>query len=184
LFGLTIPIFFIIIVYYLIRSLIIGGPATAFQTETRISDGEPFTLYKFRVLGRPEHWEGQSIKDAEDDNTTTWLGNLLLRVYLDELPQLFNVLVGDMRLVGPRPWEVTGAKNELKNTGLRRKYLSRAGLTGPDQLQKGFSDRHDKWEGDYRYLYLQYHGGRLKRLRVDIIMIAQTVVPVLKSEGE
>lgn len=183
---LTSPIFLLTIAYYRFRSVLIGGPANSFHTERRMSEGDPFTLYKFRVLKRPSVIDPDSderVKDYEGGDEETALGRLLVRVYLDELPQIYNVLRGDMRLVGPRPKPVRVAEAE-REEGLRRKYLVRPGMTGPDQLQKGYPDRHTRYEGDYRYIYYQQHAGRLGRLSLDLRMLVQTVVPMVKAEGK
>ena len=78
--------------------------------ERRISRGREFDLLKFRTLRR-EALEGQAGHESHarlleaDPENLTWAGRVLLKPwYLDELPQLVNVLRGDMSLVGPRPW--------------------------------------------------------------------------------
>lgn len=180
----TSPVFLIVSLYYLGRSLLVRDSPSAFQTERRISEGEPFQLYKFRTLANPARIGDSNIKDHEDAEKTTVVGRALIQVYLDELPQLYNVLRGDMRLVGPRPWAVQDAEQERESTGLRRKFLARAGLTGPDQVQKGYPDRHTAYEGDYRYLYRQQCGSRIERLKADLKLLGQSIVPVLKAEGK
>ena len=64
--------------------------------------GVPFAIYKFRTM-RPSRARGGSAMAVESASRITWLGSLLRRTKLDELPQVFNVLLGDMSLVGPRP---------------------------------------------------------------------------------
>ena len=99
-FGLVVlsPLF--LIIYILIR-LESRGPG--FYCQERIGkDGVPFGLYKFRSM-RTGADKGSLITVGEHDNRITRIGYFLRRYKLDELPQLWNVLKGDMSLVGPRP---------------------------------------------------------------------------------
>ena len=122
-----------------------GGPV--FYRHKRIGrDGKPFGCLKFRtmILGaeaclneylsyHPEQrWEWEQDQKLAFDPRVTAIGNVLRRLSLDELPQLVNVLVGEMSLVGPRP--VT--EGELKHYGAAASaYLAvRPGLTGPWQV--------------------------------------------------
>jgi len=92
-------------------------------------DGEPFDLYKIRTM-RPS--EGTTVTTAGDSRITV-SGRLLRRYKIDELPQLWNVLKGDMSLVGPRP-DVEGYADRLE--GDERIVLSvRPGITGPASLK-------------------------------------------------
>jgi putative colanic acid biosynthesis UDP-glucose lipid carrier transferase len=181
----TSPIFIVTICYYAVRSVLVGGSPYPLHTEQRVSEGDPFTLYKFRTLKNPDITDKDNrVKHFEGGDEETAVGRFLVRTYLDELPQLYNVLRGDMRLVGPRPKPVNVATEERDSKGLRRKFLVRPGLTGPDQLQKGYPDRHTAYEGDYRYIYYQQHWGRLERLSLDLKMLSKTLTPVLKAEGK
>lgn len=100
--------------------------------QTRIGrDGEPFTLYKLRTM-LADARAGTVVTRADDPRITRF-GRLLRRWKLDELPQLWNVLVGDMSLVGPRP-DVPGYADRL--TGEDRLLLRvRPGITGPATLK-------------------------------------------------
>ena len=98
--GLVIlsPIF--IVLYLLIRIESKGG---GFYSQERIGkNGKPFKLYKFRSMRIGSDKKGL-ITFGEKDNRITMTGFILRRYKLDELPQLWNVFIGDMSLVGPRP---------------------------------------------------------------------------------
>jgi lipopolysaccharide/colanic/teichoic acid biosynthesis glycosyltransferase len=82
--------------------LITSGAPVIFRQYRIGRDGVPFTIYKFRTM-RPSHARGRSAIAIESASRITWLGFLLRRTKLDELPQLFNVLTGEMSLVGSRP---------------------------------------------------------------------------------
>lgn len=94
-------------------------------------DGQPFTLYKFRSMVTSSDENGPRIT-RKGDPRVTGIGRLLRRTKLDELPQLFNTLIGDMSLVGPRPEdpEYVKAYSERQREVLRVK----PGLTSPATL--------------------------------------------------
>lgn len=92
------PIF--IILYIIIRT---GSKGGAFYVQERIGKGgKPFMLYKFRTMHVGSDSEGL-LTIGKDDNRITRVGYFLRKTKIDELPQLLNVLKGDMSLVGPRP---------------------------------------------------------------------------------
>lgn len=121
------PIF--LIVWILIRVKMPGGPA--FFTQQRVGkNGQLFTMVKFRsmIVGH----SGSSISVAGESRITP-LGEKLRKYKLDELPELWNVLVGDMSFVGPRP-DVPGYADRLKEED--REILNlRPGITGPASLK-------------------------------------------------
>ena len=104
--------------------------ASGFFCQQRVGrNGELFKVVKLRTM-RPV--EGTTVTQAGDTRITRW-GAKLRRYKLDELPQLWNVLIGDMSLVGPRP-DVPGFMDHL--TGSDRKILMlRPGITGPASLK-------------------------------------------------
>lgn len=98
--GLIILFPFFIVFYLLIRIESKGG---AFYVQERIGkDGKPFGLYKFRSMRVGSDAEGL-LTVGERDNRITRIGYIIRKTKIDELPQLLNVLKGDMSLVGPRP---------------------------------------------------------------------------------
>lgn len=113
----------------LIRIKMPGGPVIFKQT--RIGrHGKPFTMYKFRSMTM--HHSGSSVS-VKGESRITPLGSVLRKYKLDELPELWNVLKGDMSLVGPRP-DVPGYADKLQ--GDDREILRlRPGITGPASLK-------------------------------------------------
>ena len=118
-----------IVVAILIKIKMPGGPA--FFTQKRVGrNGKLFTMYKFRSM-TVDHG-GSSVSVAGESRITP-LGAKLRKYKLDELPELWNVLVGDMSFVGPRP-DVPGYADAL--TGDDREVLKlRPGITGPASLK-------------------------------------------------
>lgn len=86
-----------------VMSRITGGPGVVFRQERIGKDGKPFTLLKFRTHRPADEKESATRWSVAHDNEMRWFCRVLRRTSLDELPQLWNVLRGDMSLVGPRP---------------------------------------------------------------------------------
>ena len=119
----------LLVVAILIKVKMPGGPVLF--TQHRIGkDGKLFTMYKFRSMTMSH--SGSSISVAGESRITP-LGAVLRKYKLDELPELWNVLIGDMSFVGPRP-DVPGYADSLQ--GEDRLILKlRPGITGPASLK-------------------------------------------------
>ena len=119
----------LLVVALLIKIKMPGGPA--FFTQKRVGrNGKLFTMYKFRSM--TVSYSGSSISVAGESRITP-LGSVLRKYKLDELPELWNVLIGDMSFVGPRP-DVPGYADKLQ--GEDRLILQlRPGITGPASLK-------------------------------------------------
>lgn len=121
------PILFV--VWILIRIKMPDGPAVF--TQKRVGKGGIlFTMYKFRSMSA--HHSGSTVSVAGESRITP-LGAKLRRYKLDELPELWNVLIGDMSFVGPRP-DVPGYADKLEGDD-RRVLQLRPGITGPASLK-------------------------------------------------
>ena len=116
-------------VSYLIRKKMPGGPVI-FKQKRVGKGGKIFTVYKFRSMDVAHH--GSSVSLAGEARITP-LGAVLRRYKIDELPELWNVLIGDMSFVGPRP-DVPGYADQLQ--GEDREILKfRPGITGPASMK-------------------------------------------------
>ena len=116
-------------VSYLIRKKMPGGPVI-FKQKRVGKGGKIFTVYKFRSMDVAHH--GSSVSLAGEARITP-LGAVLRRYKIDELPELWNVLIGDMSFVGPRP-DVPGYADQLQ--GEDREILQlRPGITGPASMK-------------------------------------------------
>lgn len=109
------------------------SPGPALFTQERIGlNGKPFTLLKFRTMVVGAQQMGTGLKVTEGDSRITPLGARLRRLSLDELPQIWNVVRGDMSIIGPRP--TVRAQVEQYDAEQRRRLLARPGVTGWAQV--------------------------------------------------
>src|SRR5262245_57698159 len=120
----------------------VGRPVLFWQQRVGLR-GRPFVLYMIRTLRAPFDWLGRPIPEEQ---RLSWVGRWLRRSRLDELPQLLNVLVGDMSLIGPRPLLVQDQPPDLTV-----RLMVRPGITGWAQVNGGTlvtaveKDRLDEW---------------------------------------
>ncbi len=181
------PFGILIAVAIVLEDLLAGrGWASPLYAERRSADGTFFPLLKFRVL-RPQSLAGfvgadgqgmPAVKAHErDQDHTTRMGALLQRYYMDELPQLWNILAGHMSFVGPRPVP----RNEPNRLALIANSGMRGGLTGVFQLAKG--TECETWECDTAYYHEFARRGQLSLLRYDLGLIARTFFKVGRGEG-
>jgi lipopolysaccharide/colanic/teichoic acid biosynthesis glycosyltransferase len=155
-----------------------------FYRERRISRGRQFELLKLRTLREPVlvHAAGHVRPFEADAKNLTWAGRRVLKpLYLDELPQLVNVLRGEMSLVGPRPWPPELVEAQLAR-GVDYRLRVTAGWTGPAQVSKG---RHDVSYEDLDRAYVELvetHPGR-EVVRHDLGILRRTVATMLRGQG-
>ena len=128
-FGLVFLFPVLIVVGILIRIKMPGGPVI-FKQRRVGRHGKLFTMYKFRSMTVGHSGSSVSVKG---ESRITPLGAKLRKYKLDELPELWNVLIGDMSLVGPRP-DVPGYADKLEGEN-RRMLLLKPGITGPASLK-------------------------------------------------
>lgn len=119
----------LIVIAILIKIKMPGGPVIFKQKRVGLN-GKIFTMYKFRSM--TVNHGGSSVSVAGESRITP-LGSTLRKYKLDELPELWNVLIGDMSFVGPRP-DVPGYADQLKGED-REVLLLRPGITGPASLK-------------------------------------------------
>ena len=117
------------------------SPGPVIFRQTRVGrDGQLFTLYKFRTMWQDAEREGPSFAQTADSRLTP-AGRWLRRFRADELPQLWNVLKGDLSLVGPRPEQVAFARHFSQTIPFySHRHLIRPGVTGWAQVNYGYAD--------------------------------------------
>jgi exopolysaccharide biosynthesis polyprenyl glycosylphosphotransferase len=130
-----------------------GGPAIFRQERVTVND-ETFTLYKFRSMTIDAEKNTGAVLASKEDPRITKFGKFIRSTRIDELPQLWNVLLGDMSFVGPRPERVAFVNEFLKETPEYR-YRSnvKAGITGLAQTKGRYDTKYqDKLRWDLLYI--------------------------------
>lgn len=154
-----------------------GGPV--FITQTRIGqNNRPIKIYKFRSMTKSEDgvWVG------ETDNKITKFGNFLRKSSIDELPQLFNVLKGDLSLIGPRP-DMTGLEERLVKDipYYSIRYLIKPGLSGWAQTKQDIIPQNIEQNKDRLAYDLYYIKNR--SIFLDIKIALKTIKTLLTRGG-
>ena len=136
--------------------------------EPKTGVAKVFKLYKFRSMTNATDENGKLLPDSK---RLTKFGKFLRATSLDELPEMWNILIGDMSLVGPRPWLVRYLKL-YSDYEMQRQYV-RPGLTGWAQVNgRNAASWEDRFKHDVEYVYNL-------TLRMDIKIIFMTIVNVL-----
>ena len=153
-----------------------GGPGIFRQA--RIGEaGQQFTLYKLRTM-HPS--SGQAAQWASiNDPRVTPIGSVLRRTHLDELPQLLNVLRGEMSLVGPRPEQPAVVERLERDVPFyQRRHLIRPGISGWAQIRCGYarSDSGSAWKHCHDLYYLKN-----RSVGLDLLILAVTARLVVRS---
>ena len=154
-----------------------------FYREPRISKGRTIGLLKFRTLKRDvlESAGGHARPHEAESENLTWVGRRLLKPwYADEIPQLLNVLRGDISLVGPRPWPPHMVERQ-RTEGLTYRDEVAAGLTGPAQISKGSGRRFADLDLDYVERLRTLSSWEL--LRYELTILLRTVIVIARRQG-
>jgi Undecaprenyl-phosphate glucose phosphotransferase len=155
------------------------GPVL-FKQKRKGADGRVFTIYKFRSMRLHTEAKGTLSQATRDDRRVTKVGAFLRRTSLDELPQFFNVLRGDMSVVGPRPHALEHDDLYQKVvSGYIHRYRIKPGITGWAQINgfRGETDRIEKMEG--RVAHDLYYLGNWS-FGLDMRIIAATIFKGLR----
>jgi len=161
---LLLPIFAAVFAVVRLRS---KGPAI-FKQERAGKNGKPFIFYKFRTMKMDADPFGASPKSGDDPRLTK-IGRFLREYSLDELPQLFNVLKGDMSIVGPRPLYV--CQMAEWNERQKKRLLVKPGITGLAQITgRGGLTREEKLELDVKYVE---SAGLLTDIKIIMLTLVQ-----------
>lgn len=165
------PLFLII---YIMLKRQKNGPAI-FSQERIGYKGKPFTIYKFRTLSKAEV-KPQLIAKCDDTNSTK-TERFLREHHLDELPQLWNVLIGDMSFVGPRPERKFYIDQIMERDGSYVLiYEMRPGLTSEATLYNGYTDSMEKM---LKRLHMDIHYLENRSLALDFSIIMRTAASIL-----
>lgn len=165
---LLLPVMIILVILLRVK---IGSPII-FKQERPGKNGKIFKIYKFRTMSNKKDSEGRLLPDKE---RLTKFGKLLRSTSLDELPGLFNILVGNMSIVGPRP--LLTQYLPLYNDFQKQRHNVKPGLTGLAQVNgRNAISWEDKFKYDVEYVH------KLSFL-LDLKIIIKTFIKVFKREG-
>ena len=162
------PVLLIIAILVRIK---LGSPVL-FKQERPGKNEKIFTLYKFRTMTDKKDEKGNLLPD---EDRLTKFGKILRSTSLDELPELFNILKGDMSIVGPRPLLVEYL--ELYNEEQKHRHDVRPGLTGLAQISgRNSISWEEKFKDDIKYV------NKVTFIN-DVKIVLKTVIKVFKREG-
>lgn len=156
------------------------GPV--FYKQERIGrNGEPFNILKFRSMIVESELNGPQLTKDNDPRITRW-GNFMRKTHLDELPQFFNVLVGDMSVVGPRPERAFFIRQIVSRQPVYAQLLAiRPGITSIGQVDFGYAETVEemcqRMVLDLKYL-------SQINLLTDLKIIGETVMTVINGKGK
>lgn len=153
-----------------------GSKGPVFFTQERGGQfGEHFTIYKFRTMRYEPEKRNLDLDAPKDDPRITRIGHILRKSSLDELPQLINIIKGDMAFVGPRPTMTSQTDNY--NEYQKQRLLIKPGVTGLAQISgRNALTWNEKIDIDIEYI-------SRKSIRYDLYIIYRTAFKVFKPEG-
>lgn len=159
-------------------AIVLDSPGKPIYAQTRLGlKQKPFQIYKFRSMYQGAEEDGLRWAEDQDDRVTN-VGAFLRKTRLDELPQLWNILIGDMSFVGPRPerpefYEIF----DTYIVGFRQRMLVKPGLTGLAQVNGGYELKpEEKIVYDLQYI-------KSRSIGLDLRCIFRTFAVVLFHRG-
>jgi len=186
---ICLPIILFLYVFNFFEGLIIPenkGPL--FFYYNGVSQGKVFKKWKIRIIKEKyidkelqAMGDWHAFKNEWKPESRTKLGKFVKKFYLDEIPQFFSVLNGNMSIVGPRPLAIHHYERDLEQGNVARKLI-RGGLLGYGHVRKGTPEfGNSMYEYEYVYRYLHYPPFKL--LALDIYIIWKGVILMLKGGG-
>ena len=179
--GLTVLLLPVLLPILLVVAAVVrlDSPGPVFFVQTRVGRrGQPFRMIKFRTMF---HGAGGPSFTSAVDPRVTRVGGFLRQCRLDELPQLFNILRGDMSWVGPRPEAASleqGYVRDIEHFALRG--IVRPGVTGWAQINQGYAHAPDEMRSKLEYdLYYLKHCS----LWLDLVIVLRTFAVVFRGTG-
>lgn len=167
----------------LINWIAVGDRRLIFFRQERVGQhGRVFHIYKFRTMRPVEATGDFEAWGKGDTNRVTRVGKFLRSTHLDEVPQIFNILKGEMDFIGPRPEMVEIHEWACQEVpGFERRLVLRPGITGLSQITQGYTGQcreayAEKLEGDDKYR-------ENLSLRLDVAIVMRTFVWMARGRG-
>ena len=152
-----------------------------YQQERIGKGGRPFYIYKFRSMKVDAEKEGAELLQQEDDPRLTRIGRFLRKHHLDELPQLWNVFIGDMAFVGYRPERKYFIDQIMQhNPRYAELYQIRPGVTSYATLYNGYTDTMEKM---LRRLELDLYYLEHRSLWTDVQILYRTFITIISGKA-
>jgi lipopolysaccharide/colanic/teichoic acid biosynthesis glycosyltransferase len=157
-----------------------GGRPVLFCQQRMGKDGQPFTLFKFRSM-RPDAEKNGALFASQHDTRVTRVGNFLRKYRLDELPQFWNVFRNQMSIIGPRPEQVSFAREFSESIPLYdARHNVKPGITGWAQVRQGYAAGSD--ETSTKLSYDLYYVKNMSFF-LDIKIVVLTIKTILTGFG-
>ncbi|HMO17412.1 MAG TPA: sugar transferase [Oligoflexia bacterium] len=180
--SLAILIFAVPIMIVLSILIRLSSPGPAIYCQKRLTTGgRVFTIFKFRTMVSDAETSSGAVWASKNDPRITSLGMFMRKTRLDELPQLINVLIGDMSLIGPRPERPEFARKlQSRYPGFKKRYQVPAGLSGLAQVSAEYADSIDSYKLKliYDLIYVKN-----RSLLLDTIIALKTIYVMVSGRG-
>ncbi|MFM7701651.1 MAG: sugar transferase, partial [Bacteroidota bacterium] len=170
------------IMMYCMLRVRLDSPGPVLYRQQRVGlKGKPFMILKFRSMTERAEFDGPQLSSLNDPRITAW-GKVMRKWRLDELPQFWNVLIGDMSLVGPRPERKFYIDQIVRRAPHYRHLLRiRPGLTSWGQVRYGYAENVEQMIERLQYDILYVEN---RSLLVDFKILIYTFLIILKGEGK
>jgi lipopolysaccharide/colanic/teichoic acid biosynthesis glycosyltransferase len=178
---LLLPVLFIISLTLLIINIPFNSGSLFFIQDRMGKDCVAFSAIKFRSMKHIEVIKRKYDEPIEVDRITS-LGKILRKSRIDELPQILNVLKGEMSLIGPRPDYYIHALEYLKNIeGYRERHIIRPGITGLSQIRLGYAEGLEATE---KKAYFDNYYIKNVNYIIELKIIGNTIITIIRGMGK
>jgi exopolysaccharide biosynthesis polyprenyl glycosylphosphotransferase len=181
--GLIVAAIFVVVFPFVAIAIKLDSPGAIFYKQERVGlNGAKFTIYKLRSMVQNAERNGQAQWAVKGDSRITKVGNFIRKTRLDELPQVVNVLKGEMSMVGPRPERQQFMdKLETQIPSFSKRLAVKPGLTGWAQVNYGYGSTVEDAQIKLNYdLYYCKH----QSLALNFQILLRTFAVVLKMQGQ
>lgn len=172
------PVAIVLIIFGCLAMWLTSGGPIIFKQKRVGLNGRVFTIYKIRTMVHCP--EGYLDHTKKNDSRVTKVGMLLRKLKIDELPQVFNVLIGDMSWIGPRPERVDIVERFIQvSNSYQYRHIVKPGITGLAQVNKPTATPEENLTKlEYDLYYINHYS-----VKLDMRILAKTISVVTAMEG-